>query len=171
LLSKNYSQGNRTFIVNPGKNLKSGERSQQPARPGPPAAQLSEAALMGAFLDHLEHERSNSVRTRNARLVAVHSLFSSAALAHPQDAAIIQRALAIPPKRFDQTLVTYLAEPETDALRTRSTKPANHSRSIKPRPWPQPSGLGWMSGIDISNRRCFSYVHLVPSLNSPTVGA
>jgi hypothetical protein len=126
---------------------------------------------MGAFLDHLEDERSNSVRTRNARLVAVHSLFRFAALAHPQDAAVIQRVLAIPPKCFDQTLVTYLTEPETDALRTRSTKPANHSRSIKPRPWPQPSDLGWMFGVDISNRRCFSYVHLVLSLDSSAVGA
>lgn len=75
-----------------------------------------DAGLIGAFLDHLEHERGNSVRTRNARLAAVHSLFRFAALAHPQDAAVIQRVLAIPPKRFDQTLITYLIEPETDAL-------------------------------------------------------
>lgn len=75
-----------------------------------------DAALVGAFLDHLEHERGNGVRTRNARLAAVHSLFRFAALLHPQDAAVIQRVLAIPPKRFDQTLITYLTEPETDAL-------------------------------------------------------
>ena len=29
-----------------------------------------DAPLIGAFLDHLEHERANSVRTRNARLAA-----------------------------------------------------------------------------------------------------
>jgi len=75
-----------------------------------------DAPLIGAFLDHLERDRGNSVRTRNARLAAIHSLFRFAALAHPQDAAGIQRVLAIPPKRFDQTLVTYLTEPETDAL-------------------------------------------------------
>lgn len=75
-----------------------------------------DAPLIGAFLDHLEHARANSVRTRNARLAAVHSLFRFAALAHPQDAAVIQRVLAIPPKRFDQALVTYLTAPETDAL-------------------------------------------------------
>ncbi len=75
-----------------------------------------DAGLIGAFLDHLEHERGNSVRTRNARLAAVHSLFRFAALAHPQDAAVIQRVLAIPPKRFDQTLITYLTDPETEAL-------------------------------------------------------
>ena len=75
-----------------------------------------DAALIGAFLDHLEHQRGNSVRTRNARLAAIHSLFRFAALAHPQDAAVIQRVLAIPPKRYDQTLITYLTQPETDAL-------------------------------------------------------
>jgi integrase/recombinase XerD len=75
-----------------------------------------DAPLVGAFLDHLEHQRGNSVRTRNARLAAIHSLFRFAALAHPQDAAVIQRVLAIPPKRHDQTLITYLTQPETDAL-------------------------------------------------------
>jgi site-specific recombinase XerD len=75
-----------------------------------------DTALVGAFLDHLEQERGNSVRTRNARLAAIHSMFRFAALTHPQDAATIQRVLAIPPKRFDQTLITYLTELETDAL-------------------------------------------------------
>ncbi len=38
-----------------------------------------DAALIAGFLNHLEHERRNSVRTRNARLAAVHSLFRYAA--------------------------------------------------------------------------------------------
>ncbi|HEX5347643.1 MAG TPA: tyrosine-type recombinase/integrase [Pseudonocardiaceae bacterium] len=75
-----------------------------------------DAPLIGAFLDHLETERGNGVRTRNARLAAVHALFRFAALRHPEHAAVIQRVLAIPPKRFDRTLVTYLTEPETTAL-------------------------------------------------------
>jgi integrase/recombinase XerD len=75
-----------------------------------------DATLIGAFLDHLEHQRGNSAPTRNARLAAIHSLFRFAALRHPQDAAVIQRVLAIPPKRYDQTLITYLTPPETDAL-------------------------------------------------------
>jgi integrase/recombinase XerD len=74
------------------------------------------APLIGEFLDHLETERGNSVRTRNARLAAVHSLFRYAALHHPEHAASIQRVLAIPPKRFDRTIITYLTEPEIDAL-------------------------------------------------------
>jgi integrase len=75
-----------------------------------------DAPLIGAFLDHLEIDRGNSVRTRNVRLAAIHSLFRHAALRHPEDAAVIQRVLAIPPKRFERTLVTYLSESEIDAL-------------------------------------------------------
>jgi integrase/recombinase XerD len=75
-----------------------------------------DAPLIGAFLNHLEADRHNRVRTRNVRLAAVHSLFRHAALHRPDDAAIIQRVLAIPPKRFDRTLVTYLTEEEISAL-------------------------------------------------------
>lgn len=77
-----------------------------------------DAPLIGAFLDHLETDRGNGVRTRNARLAAVHALFRFAALRHPEHAALIARVLAIPPKRFDRRLVTYLAEPEVTALLT-----------------------------------------------------
>src|SRR5690349_21327264 len=77
-----------------------------------------DAPLIAGFLDHLKRERGNSVRTRNARLAAIHSLFRYAALAHPEHAQSIARVLAIPPKRFDRALITYLAEPEVDALLT-----------------------------------------------------
>ena len=56
-----------------------------------------DAPMIGAFLNHLENDRGNSVRTRNARLAAIHSLFQYAALRHPEHAADIQRVLAIPP--------------------------------------------------------------------------
>jgi site-specific recombinase XerD len=75
-----------------------------------------DAPLIGAFLDHLEHERGNSVRTRNARLAAIHSLFRFAALAHPEHAETISRVLAIPPKRFDHAVISYLSEAEVAAL-------------------------------------------------------
>ena len=74
------------------------------------------APLIGAFLDHLEHERGNTIRTRNARLAAIRSLFRYAALRHPEHAATIQRVLAIPGKRTDQALVTFLTDPELQAL-------------------------------------------------------
>ena len=75
-----------------------------------------DAQTVGAFLNHLENERGNSVRTRNARLAAIHSLFGYAAVRHPEHAADIQRVLAIPPKRYDKALITYLTEDEITAL-------------------------------------------------------
>jgi site-specific recombinase XerD len=75
-----------------------------------------DAPLIGAFLNQLETGRGNSARTRNARLAAIHSLFRYAALRHPEVAAVIARVLAIPPKRFDKALITYLTEQEITAL-------------------------------------------------------
>lgn len=75
-----------------------------------------DAPLIGAFLDHLERDRGNRVRTRNARLAAIRSLFRYAALRHPEHAAVIERVLAIPSKRFQRNLVTFLAEEEVEAL-------------------------------------------------------
>lgn len=75
-----------------------------------------DALTISAFLDHLETERHNSVRTRNARLAAIRSLFHYAALRHPEHAAVISRVLAMPAKRHDQRIVTYLTEPEVAAL-------------------------------------------------------
>lgn len=75
-----------------------------------------DAPLIGAFLEHLERGRGNSERTRNARLAAIRSLFRYAALRHPEHAAVIARVLAIPPKRFERNLVTFLTELEVDAL-------------------------------------------------------
>ena len=75
-----------------------------------------DAELIGAFLDHLEHERASSTSTRNARLAAVRSLFNYAALRHPEHADTIARVLAIPPKRGPKPLVTFLSDEEIDAL-------------------------------------------------------
>ena len=81
-------------------------------------AQL-DADLIGAFLNHLQDQRGNSIATRNARLAAVHSLFTYAAIQHPEHAASIARVLAIPAKRRQRrTDVTYLTEPEVTALLT-----------------------------------------------------
>ncbi|MGB8020918.1 MAG: tyrosine-type recombinase/integrase [Candidatus Nanopelagicales bacterium] len=76
---------------------------------------LDEKAIC-AFLDHLENERHNSARTRNLRLTAIRSLFRYAALRHPEHAAVIQRVLAIPTKRFDKASVSFLSAEEAAAL-------------------------------------------------------
>ena len=81
-------------------------------RTGKMPAQLDwddlDAVTISAFLNHLETERHNSTRTRNVRLTAIRSLFSYAALRHPEHALLIQRVLAIPPKRFGKRIVTFL---------------------------------------------------------------
>lgn len=75
-----------------------------------------DAPLIGAFLDHLEKYRGNSARSRNVRLAAIHSFFRYAALHEPGHAALIQRVLGIPSKRYDRKLVGFLSRPEIDAL-------------------------------------------------------
>jgi hypothetical protein len=67
-----------------------------------------DAPLIGAFLDHLEDQRANSVRSRNTRLAAIHSLFRFAALRHPEHAALDRPVLALPPKRCDRAVVSFL---------------------------------------------------------------
>jgi site-specific recombinase XerD len=87
---------------------------------GKPPAQLElgwlDATFIGDFLDHLEIDRRNSIRTRNARHAALCSFFRYAVLQEPAHAALIQRVLAIPQKRANQRLVTFLTELEVKAL-------------------------------------------------------
>jgi site-specific recombinase XerD len=75
-----------------------------------------DAPLIGAFLNHLQQDRGNSARTRNARLAAIHSFCRYAAWRHPEHAATIARVIAIPSKRYDRTDITYLTPVEIDAL-------------------------------------------------------
>lgn len=75
-----------------------------------------DAATVAAFLDHLEEDRHNSITTRNARLAAIHSLFRWAALGHPEHAELISRVLAIPPKRHQRKIVTWLTDTEIEAI-------------------------------------------------------
>jgi site-specific recombinase XerD len=75
-----------------------------------------DAPTIAAFLTHLETERHNSTRSRNARLAAIHSLFRFAALQHPEHADLIARVLAIPQKRFERTILTFLTKEEIEAI-------------------------------------------------------
>ena len=75
-----------------------------------------DAELITAFLEHLETGRHNTTRTRNLRLTAIRSLFTYAALRHPEHAALIQQVLAIPAKRSGKQLISFLTQAEIDAL-------------------------------------------------------
>jgi len=75
-----------------------------------------DAPLIGAFLTHLERDRGNSARTRNARLGAIHSFYRFAALEHPEHAYTIARVMAIPIKRHERNTLCYLDPSEIKAL-------------------------------------------------------
>ena len=74
------------------------------------------AAHVTGFLDHLEQERGNSTRTRNARLTAIRSVLGRALPDHPEHAATITQVLAIPPKRTTRPVIEFLTPDEVDAL-------------------------------------------------------
>jgi site-specific recombinase XerD len=74
------------------------------------------APLILAFLDHLERERGNTIRTRNARLAAVHSFVTYAGREEPAALAQIQRVLAIPSKRCARAVLGYLSRDEVRAV-------------------------------------------------------
>ncbi len=68
------------------------------------------------FLDYLEHDRKNTVRSRNTRLAAIRSFFRFVALREPSALAVATRVLAVPSKRTERRLVGYLTRTEMDAI-------------------------------------------------------
>jgi integrase/recombinase XerD len=75
-----------------------------------------DATAVLAFLDYLETDRKNSIRSRNVRLAAVRSFFRFVAFREPAHVAHVSQVLAIPIKRADRRLVGYLTRQEMDAL-------------------------------------------------------
>lgn len=75
-----------------------------------------DAALIGAFLAHLERGRANTPKTRNTRLAALRAFFRFVAYAEPACSLQCQRVLAIPTKRHERRSVEFLSEAETAAL-------------------------------------------------------
>lgn len=89
-------------------------------RTGKPPSALSladlDAPLILDFLDHLEAERGNTARTRNARLAAIHSFMRYAGLRDPASLPVTERVLAIPSKRFDRPVLGYLSREQVAAI-------------------------------------------------------
>jgi integrase/recombinase XerD len=75
-----------------------------------------DASLALAFLDHLERDRRNGVRTRNLRLAALRSFLKYAAHHDLSAIQVIEKALAVPMKRFDRPMLGFLARPEMQAI-------------------------------------------------------
>ena len=78
-----------------------------------------DAPTLLAFLDHLEQQRGNSIRSRNIRLSALRTFFRFVAWRDPERVEMVTRVLAIPSKREDKKLVGYVTRPKIDALLTR----------------------------------------------------
>lgn len=74
------------------------------------------ANLIVDFLNYLEQDRGNCIRTRNARLAAIRSFFQFASLEVPDCLSLVNRVLAIPMKRFDRPSIRYLTREEIEAL-------------------------------------------------------
>jgi integrase/recombinase XerD len=75
-----------------------------------------DAPLILAFLNYLEKERHNKIRSRNARFAAIRSFLHFAAFKEPTALPTIQQVLAIPMKRFDKPLLGFLSRSEMQAI-------------------------------------------------------
>jgi site-specific recombinase XerD len=75
-----------------------------------------QASLILQFLDHLEKERHNSIRSRNARFAAIRSFMQYAGYKAPAALSVIQSVLAIPMKRFDRPLVGFITRAHIEAI-------------------------------------------------------
>lgn len=75
-----------------------------------------DASLVLAFLEHLERERGNSPKTRNARLAAIHAFFRFLEYRLPSALDQARRVHAIPAKKTDERLIDYLTHEEIQAL-------------------------------------------------------
>ena len=87
-----------------------------------------DAVTVGAFLSHLGDERNNSTATRNARLAAIHSFYRYALPPIPDRAHTASQVLAIPQRRYDRAIVSWLTGPETDALLAAPARATWHGR-------------------------------------------
>jgi len=88
--------------------------AQERLRKQPTAITLPEItpALILSFLDHLEQERGNAVRTRNARLAALRAFLKFAGRRDVTALHAVERALGVPMKRFERPMLGFLSRAE-----------------------------------------------------------
>lgn len=72
--------------------------------------------LILAFLDHLEKERHNAVRSRNLRLTALRAFLKFAARRDVASLHDVERALAVPMKQFERPMLGFLTRAEMVAI-------------------------------------------------------
>jgi site-specific recombinase XerD len=69
-----------------------------------------------AFLDHLEGVRHNAVRSRNLRLTALRAFLKFASRRDVTALQSVERALAVPMKRFERPMLNFLTRAEMLAV-------------------------------------------------------
>ncbi len=74
------------------------------------------ARFILAFLSHLEKDRHNSIRSRNARFAAIRSFMQYVAIKEPSALGLTQSVLAIPMKRFEKPLIGFLSREHVQAI-------------------------------------------------------
>src|ERR1700736_5547962 len=72
--------------------------------------------LILAFLDHLEEQRHNSVRSRNLRLTALRAFLKFASRRDVLSLHVVERALSVPMKRFERPMLDFLTREEMLAV-------------------------------------------------------
>ena len=72
--------------------------------------------LILAFLDHLEHNRHNAVRSRNLRLTALRAFLKFAGRRDVTSLHVVEQAMVVPMKRFEQPMLGYLTRQEMEAV-------------------------------------------------------
>lgn len=84
----------------------------------PTAVKLADITpdLILAFLDHLELQRHNAVRSRNLRLTALRAFLKFAARRDVSSFFVIEQALGIPMKRFERPMLGFLSREEMVAI-------------------------------------------------------
>lgn len=92
--------------------------AQSRLRKQPTAIRLRDVtpALILAFLDYLERERGNSVRSRNARLAALRAFLKFAGRRDVTALHVVEQALDVPMKRFERPMVGFLPRQEMLAI-------------------------------------------------------
>lgn len=76
------------------------------------------------FLNYLEGEKKNSIRTRNQRLAAIHSFYQYCSVEEIEHIENIQKILSIKTKKYEKKVQEYLTKEEVQTLLAR-IEPSN----------------------------------------------
>jgi site-specific recombinase XerD len=103
-----YAYGFQLFVCFAARRLK--------VRPSDLQIEQLDAGMILDFLDHIEADRANTPRTRNARLAAIRSFFRYLEYRVPACLDVVAQVQALPTKKVRQPLVDYLTRAELQAV-------------------------------------------------------